>query len=37
MDEKEQIVADENKVSGQSGDNYEFITETIKKPPRTKI
>ncbi len=36
MDEKEQIVADENKVSGQSGDNYEFITETIKKPPVNK-
>lgn len=36
MDEKEQIVADENKVSGESGDNYEFITETIKKPPVNK-
>ncbi len=36
MDDREQNIADENKVSGQSGDNYEFITETIKKPKVNK-
>ncbi len=36
MEDKEQSIADENKASEQSSDKYEFITETIKKPPINK-
>ena len=36
MEEKEQSIAEENTESGHSSDNYEFITETIKRPPVNK-
>lgn len=36
MEDRERDVAKENTESGQSGDQYEFITETIKKPPVNK-
>ena len=36
MEDKKKNIADENIASGQSQDQYEFITETIKRPPVNK-
>ena len=36
MEERDRKLADENPDSLQRGDDYEFITETIKKPPVNK-
>ena len=36
MEDNERSVAEENRESGESQDKYEFITETIKRPPINK-